>query len=484
VSVSGAKPAIAVAALSLFLVLGARSQVLEISGGSSSLYQAHGGQIRLHGNTYDASVGAGTIGGRFMGSAQVKMSRAGADYVLGTDTIAENLHTDIFDTDHYLMAVGAGVRTKIHGTYLFAFAGGASADYDSPLFAGARAQNPVGMLFLHRQLTPGVTADTQAIASDRQTAIESVEWKAANNVTVAASGGIGSNQPYGAISLNMSRKWIDLKMAYIEAGSGFRRLNVKTPLFAEPEHENAILTLRPTSFLTLSGGRQNYLIPQYPIITGVKSEVNEGSAEIQVAGLSLSGSLFASDYQNRRNISKVYTASRNLSQRVHVQCSYLESQTAHMVTHPDFISQVQENVTRRWDVSQLITTANGNTAVSFGGGFVSNMVTATIDYQTYYVPANATKPIEQAMMLDTQFHLFNGVSAHAATLVSAYGALAVYDGYGGVCRTRPTGSSAGREHVGARCCWQHAASGPGAGFSRPPDSRGCADGGPGSCLYR
>jgi hypothetical protein len=44
-------------------------QVFEVNGGASSLYQAQGGTLSVRGPSYKASLGAGTVAGRFVGGA-------------------------------------------------------------------------------------------------------------------------------------------------------------------------------------------------------------------------------------------------------------------------------------------------------------------------------------------------------------------------------------------------------------------------------
>jgi len=213
-------------------------QVFEVSGGSSSLYQAQGGTIAAHGPSYDASIGAGIVAGQFIGGANLTKMIGRSTYILGDDYIRFQLPTDIFDTSHYLIAQGAGVKTTLRNTNIFAFAGATSTEFNSPLFEGARAENPAGIVFLTKQLTPNLEASSKMVFSRQTTAIQSLEWQPAEKLKLAASGGVGANQPYGAASLDFSRPWIDIKAAYIEAGSQFHRVAVETPLLTGKRTSN------------------------------------------------------------------------------------------------------------------------------------------------------------------------------------------------------------------------------------------------------
>jgi len=48
-----------------------RAQVIELSGGASSLYQSQGGTVRMHMRGYSGTLGAGMINGKFYTGAQV-----------------------------------------------------------------------------------------------------------------------------------------------------------------------------------------------------------------------------------------------------------------------------------------------------------------------------------------------------------------------------------------------------------------------------
>jgi hypothetical protein len=115
------------------------------------------------------------------------------------------------------------VLTTLRNTGVFAFAGATSTEFDSPLFEGARAENPAFLLFLDRRLTQSVSVSSKMIFSRQITAIEGLDWTAGDRLKIGFSGGVGANQPYGAASLDFRRKWIIVQAAYVEAGNQFHR---------------------------------------------------------------------------------------------------------------------------------------------------------------------------------------------------------------------------------------------------------------------
>lgn len=398
-------------------------QVFEVNGGSSSLYQAEGGTLTARASSYSASIGAGVVAGRFVGGANLTKMIGRSTFILGDDYIRFLLPTDVFDTSHYLIAQGMGVKTNFSNMDIFAFAGATSTNFNSPFFEGARAENPAGILFLKKQLAPGLESSSKMIFSRQTTVIQSLEWQAAEKLKIAVSGGIGANQPYAAGSLDFNRPRIDVKAAYIGAGNQFRRVAIGTLLLSEPDRENVVVTVRPTKFLSLSGGRQNYLTPLDNSQNNVRSSVNQISGGLQVDGVALSASFYHSMYLGSSNNATAYSASRDFFSRVHATASYLESRPNDAPKTQAFIANFSETLTPRWNVNEVVNRSEGRTTVSFGGGFLSNLVSVSADYETYYVPQRNSAPFEQAFIVDIQLHLFHGINLHGATFIAPDGSL-------------------------------------------------------------
>jgi hypothetical protein len=404
-------------------VSAAHAQVFQVNGGSSSLYDAQGGTLTAQGSSFDASIGAGMIGGKLVGGAKLTKVLGRSTYVLGSDYVHFQLPTDIFDTSHYLVALGAGVTTRVNNTDVFAFAGATSSDFNSPLFQGVRAENPAGILFLKKQIAPRLQASSKTVFSRQTTAIESLEWEPRPKLKIAASGGAGAGQPYGAASLSLLRPWIDVKAAYIQAGSNFHRIAVQQPLMSEPDRENIDVTLRPSKYFSIGGGRNNYLSPLDNSQTNVRSSVNQVSGSVQLRGASLSASVFDSNYLGNSNTATAYAASRSFYSRARVTASYLQSRPSNGSKTRTFLTDVTETLTPRLDISEFVNRSAGQTSVSFGGSWLSNPISVSANYQTFYVPQRNSSPFEQALIIDVSLHLFRGLSLHGASFVAPDGSL-------------------------------------------------------------
>jgi hypothetical protein len=397
------------------------AQVFEVGGGSSSLYQASGGSITIHAPGYDATLGAGLIDGHVLGGARLIKATERGKLIFGDDRINFRLPTDIFDTSHFLLARGAGFAGERGGTDILAFAGATATDYNSPIFDGAKTNDPAGILFLKKRIGPKWQLFSDTIASKKMTEIEAVQWEPRPKLDLGLSAGIGANQPYGSASLNFSRNWIDVESAYIGAGQQFHRVALVSPLLAEPDRGNVLVSIKPRSFLTLTGAHQNYLVPQYPSTDNVRSSVNQGTVALRVLKTSLNATFYDSTYLDSSNHAVSLFAARDITSRVHVLANYFAARPLHAPGNNGFLSTISEALTSRLSVSESVTTSGGHTGIVFGGEFLSNFITASADYQTFYVPAMNNSPFEQALTVDIKMNLFGRLTLHGASFVDPTG---------------------------------------------------------------
>jgi len=399
------------------------AQVFQVGGGTSSLYQSGGGSVSVRGSSYNLTLGAGTIAGHILEGAKLEKATSNAKYIVGDDLIDFHLPTDIFDTSHFLLARGAGVSMVRRETDIMAFAGGISTEYSTPLFDGAKINQAAGMLFLKKQLGPSLQLFSDTVVTNKMTEIGGVQWSPKPKMDLAISAGVGANQPYGAVSFNMTRPRLDVQAAYIEAGAQFHRVVLISPLLAEPNRENVLVTVKPFRFLSLSGGRQNYLVPQYPSTTNVSSSVDQGGANLNLFGTSLSGAVYQSSYEGASNHAASLTATRDITSRIHATANYLVSRPKDSPGNGSFISTISETLNARLTVNESVTYTNGHTSVNFGGQLLTNLLTIGSSYETYYVPADNSNPFQQELELDLKMNLFGRLMLHGETVVDPTGHL-------------------------------------------------------------
>jgi hypothetical protein len=417
------------------------AQVMELAGGTSTLYQATGASFTVRGRNYEGSVGTGVVAGRFVGGGKFALHRGDAIYAAGREVIPFDLPTDIFDDYHVMYAMGASAEIKKKSSDFFAFGGAASQVYESPFFEGMSALYPVGVVRGSLAFGPQShwKAGVEGMLAEKSTVIGSVAWKAAKGLDFAVSGGEGAGQPYGAVSMNLESKKLDVKGAYISTGSSFRRLDDDTLQSPEPVDGNVSVTWRPWRFLSLSGGRQNYSMPlnctstttgpsgDIDTVTApcqtTRSSVEQLSVNARVGGVGMSAAEFRSNYNGDGNEARVYSAQRDLGRRLKAMGSYLTSRSDGGVWVSNFITTVQETVSNRLSLNETMNDANGQRSMGVGGGWLSNLATVNVDYETYYVASNPGHPFEDALIGSVQLNLGQGVGLHGETFVAPDGRL-------------------------------------------------------------
>ena len=404
------------------------AQVFEVGGGNSSLYQAGGGSVTIHAPNYDFSIGAGTVDGHLLEGARMIKATPHGTYIFGDDRIDFRLPTDIFDTSHYLLARGAGFSGVRHDIDIVAFAGATSLDYSSPFFNGAKMTDPAGVLFIKKKLSPALELYSDTVGATKLTHIDALKWTPAPKTEASVAAGVGSNQPFAAASIHMERRRFDLKAAYIEAGQQFHRITVPSPLLAEPDRENILITVVPTNFLTLSGSHQNYLVPQYPNPTNVRSSIDQGSASLHFWRTQLNGTVYHSTYDpvpfaKESNHAAAFSLDRDMTHRLHLNAYYLASKPKGSRSTESFIGTVTETLTSHIAVNESLTYSGGHTNANFGGEFISNVLSFNASYETFYVPANNSQPFEQVLLLDVKFKVLGRLLLHGATFVDPTGHL-------------------------------------------------------------
>jgi hypothetical protein len=407
----------------------AYGQIFQLEGGTSTLYQAHGGSLAFRAAHYDGWVGVGTLNG-WRAGAFLRTHVRDSTLTFGDDVIPFRLPTDIFDSSHYLMGRGVGLTRSWGTTRVFGFAGATSVGWGTPFFRAAEVQKGVGLIFLERQLTPSLSVFSRNVFSDRQSSINGLDWQIRPGLHGAMAGGLGSNRGYLASSLTYDREWLTVKAAYIRADERFRRITVQQPLSSEVDRENILVTLRPKPYVSFTAGRQNFLQPLSAGRGAIRGSVNQYLATLAVARFNLSAALFDSQALGARSTGASFSAGRSLFNRLQVNANWLWNRPAHGRVLTSLLGTFREIISPRLSLLQLVNNSQGRTSVSYGGEFVSNRVTIGVEYQTLYVPFLTGGQFKQAVVLNLHFRPFGNYQFNAGSYVAPDGTVR-YTAYGG-----------------------------------------------------
>lgn len=408
--------------------LPARGQVFELKGGSSTLYDAHGGTLQMYGENYSARASVGFFD-HFRAGFSFLTQFHGYKMDVGDQNIPFSLPTDLFNHSYYFLGRGASAERRFGKDRLFVYGGMTSTGYFAPYLNVATPNSVAALAFYDHEFSPSVHFYSYNILSTRQTSIQAISWTPAKNLHLAASGGMGSNQPYGAVTAEYDRTWIKVLAGYIQSGRAFQRIRVDNPLLSETDRENIRVELSPRSWLHLSYDRENYVSPDQKGLFP-RARVNGYGGFVSAAGFVMHGELYDSstDAGNSRAIAG--GVRRNFFNWLDVSEDYFHSTQARGAATHALVTTVREKVSRRITLSQFVNSGNGQTTISYGGNFFSNHFSFGAEYQTVYLPlaAGAQSPFKQILVANIRLLLPRSIELNGMTDVSPTGKVR-YTGY-------------------------------------------------------
>lgn len=390
------------------LVLGfappAKAQVFHLQAGTSTLYQAHGASLYIRSDRYETWLGLADLDPLRVG-AKMRTSYAGADWTLGDETVPFQLPTDVFQQGQSLLARGVGMQYERDGTRVSAFGGATSVLNAVPYSFWAKGVDPVGLVFVEAPSGPRTRVTSRTLYSGAMTTILGVDWKPAPQVETAWAGGAGAEEGYFAWSGRYEGNRVSAKAAYVVSGEEFSRVLTPQPGAAEMDRENVSVTLRAAPGFVVSAARNNYR-QAGGVESGRRGTVNQFLANAQAGRTQLGGAVFASRAPGAGGTGLSFTVGREVIPHVRMTGSWLYSDPKHGRTSRTLVLHTRETLSPRLELSQVVTHTSGNTTVSFGGGFTSNMLSVGAEYQTIYLPFAADESFRQALMLTVRFQGF------------------------------------------------------------------------------
>ena len=383
-----------------------RAQVFELQGGGSSLSQGYGGALNVWGDRFEGNLGVGYLDGvRF--SVFLKRLIGHDTLRLGNDAIAVRFPTDVFGASNTILAQGAGIRRATKRSSLYAFVGGSATATPAPFVNALIHDQFIGVVQGERALSPSTKLTTHALFSSRQTVLQGIRWESPNGLEAGATGGIGGNQPYGAVSAAMKRQRIDIRASYVGMSDRFRRTGVPTPAQSEADRENVLVIWRPTDGFSLGAGRQHFR--QDSTLPGVpdRATLNQAFGSARFIGTNVGAGVFDSRTTGVQSVSSYFTASREITRWLETDLYLLRvwSPAPSRSTTP--ILRVRELLSPRFSLLQVLTRANGRTTASFGGAIASGLTSLGLDYQVVHTPYRPTQPFVQTVALNVRIPLGN-----------------------------------------------------------------------------
>lgn len=425
--------------------LGAASaaQVFEVQGGSSSLYEATGGGLKVYTPNYEGRFGLGSAEGWKAGGS-LKTQRFGHVVLLGDDVIRTELPTDVFGGSRYAFTRGLSVGRKGKRGGMLGFAGVSSDIFATPFFQAGEANHRLGLFNGDYNLQPRLRAFTRNSISRDINSLHGMEWQASDEMVTAVTGGILTSEPYLATSLSAERPWVSLKAAYVLAarprvrriiattassGSRSQDTSITNSNGSETNKENVLVSFHVRPNLTLTGGRQNFLQAGAVGSAPLAAVVNQFGVSMNLSRFQIGGNVYDSRTDDYRNLGSALSLAFPLTDRVRVISNYFRSAPSGSEAINTFSLTLQETVTPRLSLSQLVTKTDGRTTFSFGGSLLTNFLKVSAEWQTFFVPFLRGNPFKQALVARFDVRLPGNIQFQGGTDIAPDGSVH-YTSYG------------------------------------------------------
>jgi len=407
--------ALAFAALLLIIVPRSAAQVVQLSGGSSSLMETQGGSVQVDSENVHSTFGLGWHDGLRAGF-RAESTFNGTKVSLGDEIIPFVLPTDVFDTSYYLWGRGIGLRRPLGGGDALVFAGYTSESLNTPFVNTASPDDPFAALFYRRPLGEKFKFSSFNLLSRRLSSIQSLEWMPVRDLSFAASAGVGYEQPYGALSARLHRNKLDLWASESVSTDSFRRIRLVSPLMTEQKGANARIEYRPWRDVGLSLSRQDLLAPLADG-TSLEARVYGANGWFSLAGVRVNNSLFHSIGPSGSSDASLSSLERSFANRFDVRLEYFHSRSEASGSFEGLTSTFRERINAHISVSQSVFSEGSQHTIAFGGQFVSNALEVSLDYQTIYVPfvLPGQSPFRQVLSLNFRGKVWKDMDFHAAT---------------------------------------------------------------------
>jgi len=378
--------------------------VMEVQGGGSSLTGGYGASASFWRNGVDGWVGLGYLDGVRLGAFMRKA--IGKDTLrIGNDALVIRYPTDVFGTGYNLLVQGASYARTQGRTGVVAFGGASSEGLAAPAFLAARAQAPMGALFLQHSVSPTVRLSSTAVIAERQSVVPGIEWQATPDVTASLAAGGSVGRPYGAASLMAHSGRFGFRGSYVYNPSRFRRAPVPAPLQTDVDRENLELTYQLTSDFSIGVGRQHFVQDSADVAIPSHAWGNSIFLGGRTGDLRISAGLYDSHTDSVSNLSSFVALGHNVTSWLDAELFVLQSrpQTRNVTTTP--ILSLRERVSPRVGLMQQITVADGRPRIQFGGNLLTPIGEFGVDYTVVHQPFQPFSPFRSAITLMARLQL-------------------------------------------------------------------------------
>jgi hypothetical protein len=314
----------------LLLGVPASAQVLQLSGGRSTLLGGTGGEITAFFPESTLSASAGFVNGHFVFGASDTFKFHGLDVTAGDKNFGYS-----FD------GAGLGVSTRglfvqrnTRHTSFAVFVGSTGIGYATPFMVTAEAQHIGAGFFLQRQFDNGLLLSSLAVIDGgKHTAVQGLSYR--NHLLhLAGSAGLLQNQKY---------------------------------FTGEADFQ-------PLRSLSFSATHNDFFLADH-------LTTNSLSAFAGLGHITLQASLLGGQYRLLKTTGASAGASLRIGS-VTLRSNFYESNHRVLLVHV-----VQEHF-RHWTLSGIVNQLQGQTSYAFGGGYQGNKIGVSLDHSVLFFPVS------------------------------------------------------------------------------------------------
>ena len=378
--------------------------VVELQAGGTSLYNSYGAAAYAYTNRFTGWVGLGYQNGLLFG-AGIQTTFKQDTLRLGSGVLLERYATDLFTPGVNVLTQDIRYTWVRPRTVINAGVGAAAAAPGSQFFPAYSFDDAFASVSARHQLERRVTLGFSGVVSDRQTAIANAAFLAAPGLGLAATAGIGSNVPYGAVAVEYRGRTVTVLGSYVAQGDGFRRVDLPFPMQTEPDRENIQVDWQVRPFLMLGAARQNFLQSAVDTTPAVRATGNSVYGNVTRFGFRAQAGLYASESQGISNLSTYYALGRSFGRAFDAELFVLQSRPSvgpHTTTP---IVNLREQVTQRLSLLQQFTFNDDRVTVQLGGAVVTPIGDLGVSWQIVQKPLQPLRPFESVLNLTARIQL-------------------------------------------------------------------------------
>ena len=366
---------------------------IQTTAGGDQLYDAYGLQAQYEWRQFSGWMGAGySNGARFGGYLNVPLKK---NYIgLGDQKIDVVLDTDEYG-NHVLSGRGLSANRKTESSSLHVFSGLLLQETNLPymftgLTSGTNFQyTPIGTVTYQHRLSSTLQMHSLMMEGDegrkKLTSIESLGWRPSKTWMFAGAAGLGSGSRYLSAAGEYRKDRFDLWSSYTAAAKTFQRQ--EQPYYSqELVGLNGRLTITPLKAVRLFADheRSQSVLSGFP---SLMSTVDSASIAASAIGFQLSPSVSRVSVagQPGQTYTGMFSVTKQILPRWSSFCSYIYMDSPSFVSK-DIVAINEFRISPRLTIRQDFDRMDGQNTYAFGGDWLSNHISISVDQQVYINP--------------------------------------------------------------------------------------------------